>query len=129
MLTSNFANNDRYKLNGISISRFVSKHQNFDGPEFPPLFPDVWLLNDYKNGLIDWEKYSDIYCDQLDCLNPQSTYDYLCDLAGDIKANEPILLCFESAKTLDTNPCHRRLVADWFTQELNIDVREWKKRG
>lgn len=129
MKTSNFANNKRYSLNGISISRYPDKRSGFNGPEFPPLFPSEQLLKEYKNGVIVWDEYTLIYNAQLECLNAEKVWRTLGAIAT-LSAGEkvePILLCYESAKTLSEKPCHRRLVADWFERELGVVVPEWNK--
>ena len=130
MKTSNFANNQRHKLKGISISRYPATRQSFSGPEFPPLMPSEQLLSAYKNGKISWSKYRLEYDLQLNCLSPEWTWDRLNKTAQEIGASEPILLCHESAKTLDSAPCHRRLVAKWFERSLEIpagSIPEWSK--
>lgn len=126
MKTSNFANNARYDLRGISISRYPDKRSGFTGPEFTPFMPSERLLKAYKEGL-PWPGYAAVFQQQLDCLNPQKTWERLMRMAEAIGADEPILLCYESAKTLDTNPCHRRLVAQWFKETIGEDVPEWSK--
>lgn len=133
MKTSNFANDKLYNLNGISISRYPATRLGFTGPEFPPLFPSAQLLAAYKEGAIDWAEYCNRYeIFTLRSLDPQKTWDtlqILAAIAAPIQpgASEPILLCYESAKTLDTQPCHRRLVAAWFERELGVAVPEWSK--
>jgi uncharacterized protein YeaO (DUF488 family) len=125
MKTSNFAHWQRQKFPGaISISRFPAYRSGWNGPEFPPLMPSAQLLKAYKDGDIDWAEYRWCYQQQLDCLNPQKV---LISLKLTALGFEPILLCYESAKTLDTQPCHRRLVAEWLERELDIDVPEWSK--
>lgn len=133
MKTSNFANNQRYDLNGISISRYPAARQGFNGLEFPALFPPAELLAAYKAGM-GWGEYAERYkMFTLRCLDPQKTFDTLTIMAalhqieGPEEPPEPILLCYESAKTLDTQPCHRRLVAAWFERELGVVVPEWSK--
>jgi hypothetical protein len=121
--TSNFANNKLYTLDGISISRYPATRQGFSGPEFTPLMPSAQLLSAYKDGLY-WDTYKADYEKQLECLSAYWCYERLKELAP---GPEPILLCYESAKTLDTQPCHRRLVAAWFERELGIVVPEWTK--
>ena len=134
MKTSNFANNDRYNLRGISISRYPAIRQGFSGPEFPPLFPSAQLLKAYKEGL-SWKEYAARYkMLTLRCLDPQRTWDALTIIAAINAPNEPgeaepTLLCYESSKTLDTNPCHRRLVAAWFEETLGKVVPEWSKNN
>lgn len=129
MKTSNFANNARYALRGISISRYPDKRSGFSGPEFPPLFPSEDLLKLYKLNAINWADYEVRYRLQLATLNPMAAWNHLEYLAGCQGTQEPILLCYESAKTLDSNPCHRRIVAAWFFEELGFPVPEWSKDG
>lgn len=125
--TSNFANNRIYNLQGISISRFPDKRSGFSGPEFPPLMPNEKLLKEYKEGL-EWDDYKLIYRLQLECLDPQKTYKRLIEISKACGGGETaIILCYESAKTLNDVPCHRRLVAQWFEHNLNVSVPEWKK--
>jgi uncharacterized protein YeaO (DUF488 family) len=127
MKTSNFANNARYRLNGISISRYPDRRSGFKGPEFTPLMPSAQLLNWYKGtdqGPDAWAEYASCYNAQLDCLKAGQVAEEIEVLCEAYDA-EPILLCYESAKTIDTQPCHRRLVAAWFERELGIVVPEW----
>ncbi|NEZ61522.1 DUF488 family protein [Leptolyngbyaceae cyanobacterium CCMR0082] len=128
MKTSNFANNAHHNLQGISISRYPATRSGFTGPEFPPLFPDTGLLKDYKESRIDWSGYVARYEQQLSLLKADEAYAYLCQIAAEIGADEPVLLCFESAKTLDKQPCHRRLVAAWLEREIGVQVPEWAKQ-
>lgn len=121
MKTSNFSNNSRHNLNGISVSRFPPKY--FKGPEFTPLMPSIALLNAYKEG-ISWDSYEKAYMTQLNCLKVDEVIKKLTQLS---RGNEPIILCFESSKTLDTKPCHRRLVAKWVEMKTGIKVNEWSK--
>jgi hypothetical protein len=127
MKTSNFANNRIHDLKGISISRFPDKqHGGYGGVEFPPLMPSEKLLKMYKEGL-SWQAYASDYKLQLECLDAEKTWDRLYEIAKSIGVHEPVLLCWESAKTLDTNPCHRRIVAEWFERRLGCIVPEWTK--
>lgn len=129
MKTSNFANNRLHQLGGISISRYPATRHGFNGPEFAPLMPSANLLAWYKEsdrGPDAWQYYEQNYNRQLACLNPKATWDELHNIASYLsEEGEPILLCYESAKTLDTHPCHRRLVAAWFGRELGVEVPEW----
>jgi hypothetical protein len=88
--------------------------------------PDSVLLQQYKDGYLRWAEYKNIYQKQLDCLDAEKVYEWILSETFIIDAPcEPILLCYESSKTLDAKPCHRRLVAAWFEQELGIDVPEY----
>lgn len=125
MKTSNFSNSGHYGLNGISISRWPDRRHGFI-PEFTPLMPSAQLLAAYKEGM-PWDSYALVYNLQLKCLNARNTWERLHEMAEAVGAVEPILICFESALSLDTKPCHRRLVAKWFEAELDVVVPEWSK--
>lgn len=129
MKTSNFAHWKNQKFPGaISISRYPDRRSGFNGPEFPPLMPSAGLLKAYKDKKIDWEVYRGLYFDQLSCLSPMKVAYQLEGLAEDWGGDgaEPVLLCYESSKTLDTNPCHRRLVAEWFKSTVGLKVPEFE---
>jgi len=56
----------------------------------------------------------------LDQLDPREVYDAIIDEYG----VDVTLMCFEKIE----NPgdfCHRRLVAEWFEEHLNVEVPEW----
>jgi len=123
MKTSNYANAELFRIpNCVSVS--FSPGRNFSGPAYPALAPSISLLSRYKHGL-SWADYVKEYNRQLSALDAQQVYGELCELTD---SEDPVLLCFESAKTLDSKPCHRRLVAAWFEKELGIEVPEWNKR-
>jgi hypothetical protein len=89
--------------------------------------PDSILLKHYKDGDLSWAEYKTIYQKQLDCLDAKKVYEWI--LAETFIRDapcEPILLCYESSKTLVSKPCHRRLAAAWFERELGLDVPEVK---
>jgi hypothetical protein len=56
-------------------------------------------------------------------LDPRRVWD---DLHALVLPHEPVLLCYERQKDLETGTtyCHRRMVASWFRQELGCDVHE-----
>ena len=60
--------------------------------------------------------------DILGPLDPKQITRELHDLAGGF---EPVLLCFEKPPFTPTNWCHRRMVAEWFQQELGLDGPEY----
>ncbi len=129
MQTSNFANNRIHGLNGISISRYPDRRSGFTGPEFPPLMPPAWLVKGSKEGSISWSDYCDVYDRQLSCLHPRGVWDELHYIGSQVGALEPILLCYESSKSLDSQPCHRRVVAVWLNRELGVSVPEWCRQS
>ena len=124
MKTSNFANWQRNRFPGaISISRFPDRRSGYNGPEFPPLMPSSQLLKAYKDGM-SWDEYRKHYNEQLLCLNAEMVWQQLLNI---VDGAEPVLLCYESAKSLEEKPCHRRLVADWFEYSLDFVIEEWSK--
>lgn len=106
--TSYFA---KYKKeNGVSIA--LSTPNWFQGEEYKKLAPPKKLLYDYKSRLVDKEEYKNIYLKEvLNRLDPK-------EVAKDL--NDKVLLCYEKAGDF----CHRRLVAEWLEENLNIKVEE-----
>jgi hypothetical protein len=80
---------------------------------YRPFCPGWALVKDYKQGKISWQNYSEIYREEiLGKLDPEKVYHDLGDA---------VLLCWEKPRT---TPCHRRLIAEWFYEHLNIKVNE-----
>lgn len=81
---------------------------------FKQLAPKFWFYQKYKkDGDEEFfkEKY---YQEVLNKLNPQEVAEHLGENA--------ILICYEAPGKF----CHRRLVAEWLKQNLNIEVEELK---
>ena len=57
----------------------------------------------------------------LGTLDPVRVYAELIALAG---GHEPVLLCFERPPLTRDNWCHRRMVAEWFGDQLGLDIPE-----
>jgi len=80
---------------------------------YKSLCPSYSLVMEYKKGIItEYEYTRQYYSTKLDCLDPKKVYK---DLGGD-----SILLCYEKRGQF----CHRRLIAKWFEENLNIKVPE-----
>ena len=79
------------------------------------LAPGAWFMS------VNYEQYRKLFFEQLSKLNAQKVWDDLVKLAN---GHEPILLCYEIPPFTDTNWCHRRMVAEWFKQELGHEVEE-----
>ena len=108
--TSYFA---KYKGdNGISIARFSLKW--FKGESYIRLAPPSWLLNKYKNKQVTEEEYKELYYTYV--LNKENAQEVYNDLDG------KVLLCYE----ISSDFCHRHIVAEWLSKELNIVVEEIK---
>jgi hypothetical protein len=108
--TSNFAKSGNDPL-AIAIS--VSTPHWYMGRIFPQLYPPIDLLNDYKNGLISQEVYTHRY--NLEVLAKLDPYDVI-----DMIEDDAILICWEGSGEF----CHRRLVAKWLEDALEISVPE-----
>lgn len=116
MKTSYFGNLRNIKV-PLSISQYPPEW--YDGPELKMLAPPRDLLKAAHNGL-SHEDYTRIYKEQvLSKIDPRELYDAIIEEYGD----EVMLLCFEKPGDF----CHRRLVAEWFQENLNIEVAEWIK--
>ena len=71
---------------------------------------------------LEQSEYRELFfCDILALLNPVQVVKDLEHLAAGF---EPVLLCFEKPPFTPTNWCHRRMVAEWFHNELGLDVPE-----
>lgn len=92
----------------VSIAR---RHpRGWQGCEYKKLAPSWKLINLAKVGKID--EYVCQYNALLDSLNAKEVFEEL--------GSDSILLCWEKPGDF----CHRRLVAEWFEQELGIEVPE-----
>lgn len=99
----------------ISIARWAPK--GFSGlPVYRPFNPEADMLH-----LKNQEVYRRRYAAILARLDPAATWAQLHELAG---GAEPVLLCWERPPFSARHFCHRRLVADWFQQRLQVTVPE-----
>ena len=99
----------------ISIARWAPKGFS-ELPVYRPLNPEAGMLH-----LKNQEAYRRRYAALLARLDPASTWAHLHELAGEV---EPVLLCWERPPFSARHFCHRRLVAAWFQERLQIDVPE-----
>lgn len=82
---------------------------------YPALAPErSWLGLSYAD-------YLPLYRERLAGLDAQRVCDELHAL---VPGEEPVLLCFEKPPLTADNWCHRRIVAQWFREELGQDVSE-----
>ena len=98
--------------NAVSIARWPPRWWG-SRRRYIILAPPIDLLNRYKAGLT-WPEYVREY--KRDVLSKLDPVKVLTDL-GD----ESILLCWEKPSEY----CHRRLVAEWLANHLNIKVPEF----
>jgi len=111
---------------GISIARGAPR--GWTGPRFLQLAPGTWFRH------VDPWVYQQRFEDEvLGRLDPQEVWDKLHLLVPGV---EPVLLCWEKpplrpppqpgevVPARHQNWCHRRIVADWFQDELHVTVLE-----
>ena len=115
MKTSYFGNLKNIEV-PLSISQFPPKWYN--GPQLKMLAPSSDLLFAHKNGLSDGE-YEKIFTQHLAQFDPVELYEAIVEEYGD----NVTLLCYEKPGDF----CHRRLVAKWFEDALQVEVVEWAK--
>ena len=95
----------------VSIARF---NKFWNGDEFKLLAPPAEIIK-----IEDEKLYTILYYEKvLNKLNPQEVYNKLGDNA--------VLLCYESWESIKNGKttCHRRIVAKWLEDNLNIKVDE-----
>ncbi len=104
MKTSYFAQvnniNNPLSISGKSPDWYI-------GPEYKILAPKWSFFNDYKNGKIDEDEYTQQYNELvLSVLDAKQVYDNIIERFGE----DVVLLCYESPCVF----CHSRIVARWF---------------
>ncbi|MCD1124824.1 DUF488 domain-containing protein [Jinshanibacter sp. LJY008] len=103
-----------YKGEGrICIARYAPRNTPAGFRMFQPLAPGSWFNS------VSEKRYIELYKTEiLGVLNPQQTWEHLHTLAG---GAEPFLLCWEKPGEF----CHRRLIAEWFEENLGHKVEEY----
>lgn len=91
-----------------------------DMPEYSWLMPSwdiVKMAHDMGYDEECFNRYKELYFEQLSKYNPASVYEALKDCT---------LVCFESSKDIASGKkfCHRRMVAGWIEENLGIIVPE-----
>lgn len=96
----------------VSIARSA---RGFRGPSYRELAPGPWFKSVSK------EEYERRFYAQLERLDPKKVRQELRELTH---PHEPVLMCWEVPPFTETNWCHRRMVASWLEQKLEIEVAE-----
>lgn len=99
----------------ISIARSPPRNTPAGYRVYRPLMPGPWFNS------VSREEYERLYAEQLAQLDPKKVWDDLHALHPGV---EPTLLCYERPPWTATNFCHRRMAAEWFERELELDVPE-----
>lgn len=105
--TSNYASVKKLPEGYVPIAISVGPPKWFNGKVDKRLAP-TWEIMKKPRAV-----YDDLFSKRLNELNPQKLYDELPDKA--------VLLCYES----HNDWCHRRMVAEWLEENLNIVVPEY----
>lgn len=100
-------------MNLVRISTSSPKWFPFALRPYPKLYPGWDLVGSYKDGKTnEAEARERYYAKVLNNLNPHEVFAEI--------GEDAILLCWEKSGVF----CHRRIVADWFWERLNIRVDE-----
>lgn len=116
MKTSYFGNLKNLE-NPLSISQYPPKW--YTGPQLKMLAPPRDLLLETKKGLVSNEEYTERFNKHLEQFDPKELHDAIVEEYGE----DVTLLCFEKPGDF----CHRRLVANWFENHLQVEIPEWEK--
>ena len=95
----------------ISISVQFPRYSKIKYPTFGILGPNYAMLK------MSSEEYYKIFNKQLANLDAKTIYK---DLERTSQGQDVVLLCYEA----DINNCHRKKVGEWFSKELDIEVKE-----
>lgn len=109
MNTSYYAKNHDHP-NAVSIAG-KAPHW-YKGREYKKLAPKWGFFQKYKNDGNEDDYTVSYYLEVLSKLDPQEVYDEL--------GEDAVLLCWEQTGHF----CHRHLVAQWFEEELGVDIEE-----
>jgi len=102
-------------LNLVAVSNSYPKQLSWlkEARQYKKLCPGWSLVKDYKQHKISQQNYIEIYQkDILYKLDPEKVYNDMGD--------DAVILCWERPGSF----CHRRLIADWFYDRLQIKVNE-----
>ena len=89
----------------VSIANYSPR--GFSGREYSDLFPDQYLVSDFKNGIISEEDFAKAYIEQLEEIGKDKILN---DLDG------CILLCYEKSSDF----CHRHILRKWLGEGEEI---------
>lgn len=116
--TSYYANYRKFKgMFRVSISR-TAPSNSYD-LQLTKLAPTAELLQNYKSNFITNEEYTSVYNNQLLRLENDG---YIAKVVKDLSTlqEDVVLLCYEKKGDF----CHRHLLAEWFNNNHNTNIRE-----
>lgn len=118
--TSYYANLRKIPDNIVRISIAGKAPSWYTGLQYKKVAPKIGFFLEWKKNK-DNNYYIEHYNSEvLSTLAAQNVYDDLKRLSDD---TDCVLLCYEKSGDF----CHRHLVADWLSRELNINIEEWSK--
>lgn len=112
--TGNFANVKKYVAAGYYPISIAISARYFTGVSYRPLNPERSYMMEHEN------TYTPKFNRKLELLNPNQVMNDLHKLS---EGKNVVLLCHEAEGEF----CHRRLVAKWLKEKLNIEVPELGK--
>ena len=119
MKTGFFNQLKKTKIPGVISISLLPSGFDFVKFEYKALAPNWKLKELFRKNKIDEVFFIKQYYNQLNLLDPKSTFDHLISIAD---GNEPILMTHGNK----TKFCHRHLVAQWFSDKLGIDIQEYE---
>jgi hypothetical protein len=103
----------------IGITAYPPKNPTFsrDVPMVKALAPRRDMLK------LPYDTYRQIFFGEI--LGTLDAAEIKTRLEQLVAPHEPVLLCYERPPFTPDNWCHRRMVAEWFQDQLGIDVPEF----
>lgn len=121
--TSNYAKANRLSASNYAFVRLSSSRPEwFNQPllPIPQLYPSWEIIDAFKNGRITWAQYVEAYNEQLYGISISEVSNVILNYMLSHNLNNAILLCW----CKETDPCHRKLVAKWLSDYMDIQIRE-----
>lgn len=116
--TSYFAKSKKIPDDIVKISICGKAPQGYDGLQYKKVAPKYGFFMEWKQNH-DNDFYIEHFNKEvLNCLSAKQVYD---DLERLSNGRDCVLLCYEKSSDF----CHRHLVADWLSKQLNISVEEF----
>lgn len=117
LITTNFANMNKFRGNKYSIALFQPKGVKLI--TLKDLQPTKKMVSEYKSGKINWEQYTKQYDFILN--NCKWLLIKIKEMAE--REDDIVLVCYEKVE----DNCHRNLVAEKLIEEYGLSKKMWKK--
>ena len=116
--TSYFAKMNKIPTNIVRISICGKAPDWYTGIQYKKVAPKYGFFMEWKKNRDNNYYIEHFNSEVLDMLSAKSVYKELETLSN---GQDCVLLCYEKPSDF----CHRHLVADWLSKELNIEVQEY----